>query len=262
MRVSLKVLKYQLRDVLRSRVIVGYGGFFLLSALALIRLGGGVERALPSLVNLTLLTVPLVSLLVTTVFLYNGRAFTELLLSQPVGRNELLRGLYLGLAIPMVVLFTVGVGVPLVVLGGAATPAGPVLLLLLAGALLTGSFTALGFAVAHTFDDVAKGLAASLVLWLVLTVLYDGAVLMASQALAAYPLEKPMLAAMVLNPVDLARVIMLMAVDASVLLGYTGAVFQDFFGSVWGIATALVSMGLWIALPYAVALRRFRRMDF
>ena len=71
-----------------------------------------------------------------------------------------------------------------------------------------------------------------------------------------------MLAAMLLNPVDLARVVILMAVDASVLLGYTGAVFEDFFGGAWGVAAALASLLGWIALPYALALRRFRRMDF
>ena len=69
MNTSFKVMRYELQDVLRSKVLVGYGGFFLLTTLALVRLGGGVERALPSLVSLILLAVPLVSLLVTTVFL-------------------------------------------------------------------------------------------------------------------------------------------------------------------------------------------------
>ena len=261
MRTSAKVLRYQLRDVLRSRVIASYGGFFLLSTLALVQLGGGVERALPSLANLTLLAVPLVSLLVTVVFLSHGRAFTEVLLSQPVGRGELLLGLYLGLALPLVGLFLAGTGIPLLVSGGPAGLIGPSLRLVVAGSMLTATFTALGFAVAYTFDDAAKSLAAALGLWLGLTVLYDGAVLLASQQLAAYPLEKPMLAAMVLNPVDLARVVMLMAVDASVLLGYTGAVFQDFFGGIWGITIALTSLVIWVAVPYLVALRRFRRMD-
>jgi Cu-processing system permease protein len=243
-------------------VIVGYGALFLLATLGLIRLGGGVERALPSLANLTLLAVPLVSLLVTVVFLGNARAFTEMLLAQPLGRGQLLAGLYLGLALPLVGLFLAGTGIPLALVGGVRALVGPALLLLVAGALLTATFTALGFAVVYTFDDATRSFAAALVLWLGLTVVYDGAVLAASQALAAYPLEKPMLVVMALNPVDLARVLMLMAVDASVLLGYTGAVFQDFFGSVWGITTALASMGIWIALPYALALRRFRRMDF
>lgn len=261
MRTSAKVLRYEVRNVLRGRVLLAYGVFFFLATLGLVRLGGGVERALPSLANVTLLAVPLVSLLVATVFTYDARAFTELLLSHPVGRGELFRGLYLGLTLPLAGMFALGVGLPLALLGGAAAP-GPVALVVLSGVLLTCVFTALGFLVAFSLDEAAKGLAAALVLWLVLTLVYDGVVLLASHNLAAYPLERPMLAAMLLNPVDLARVVILMAVDASVLLGYTGAVFQDFFGSAWGVGAALLSLVGWVALPFALALRRFRRMDF
>lgn len=262
MSTTVKVLRYEVRNALRGKVLLGYGLFFLATTVGLVRLGGGVARALPSLANVTLLAVPLVSLLVSTVFFYDGRAFTELLLSHPVSRRELFRGVYLGLALPLAGMFVSGVGVPLAILGALGATPGPMVLLLAAGALLTLVFSAMGFLVAVTLDEAAKGLAAALVLWLLLTLVYDGVILMASQALTAYPLERPMLAAMVLNPVDLARVMILMAVDASALLGYTGAVFQDFFGGVWGTAAALVSLLGWVALPYGLALRRFRRMDF
>ena len=257
-----KVVRYEVRNVLRGKVLLGYGLFFFVTTLGLIRLGGGVERALPSLANVVLLAVPLVSLLVATIFLYDGRAFTELLLSHPVGRGDLFRGLYLGLVLPLAAMFLLGVGIPLAVFGGFGEAPGPVVLMLASGALLTAVFTAFGFVVAFSVGDAARGLAVALVLWLGLTLVYDGGVLMASHALAAYPLERPMLAAMVLNPVDLARVLILLALDASALLGYTGAVFEDFFGGVWGLAAAVASLLAWVALPYAVALRRFRRMDF
>jgi Cu-processing system permease protein len=257
-----KVVRYEVQNVLRGKALLAYGVFFFAATLGLIRLGGGVERALPSLANVVLLAVPLVSLLITTVFLYDGRAFTELLLSHPVGRSTLFRGLYLGLVLPLAGMFLVGVGVPLALFGGLSNATGSVLLMLASGALLTAVFTAVGFWVAFSVGEAARGLAAALILWLGFTLVYDGVVLMASHALAAYPLERPMLAAMVLNPVDLARVLILMAVDASALLGYTGAVFQDFFGGVWGVLTATASLAAWVVLPYMLALRRFRRMDF
>jgi Cu-processing system permease protein len=261
MGATIKIVRYQVQNVLRGRVLVAYGGFFLLTTLALLQLGGGVERTLPSLANLTLLTVPLVSLVVATVFVYDSREFIELLLSQPLGRRELLLGLFLGLALPLGGLFLLGAGIPLVVMGGLTVAPSATVLVLLAGALLTAVFTALGISVAVTFSDSARGLAAALTLWLALTVVYDGAILLASHTLAAYPLERPMLVAMLLNPVDLARILVLLAVDASALLGYTGAVFQDFFGSVWGLGAAILSLVAWVVLPYRLALRRFRRMD-
>ncbi|HSW29323.1 MAG TPA: ABC transporter permease subunit [Longimicrobiales bacterium] len=259
---TLKVLRYEVRNVLRGKVLLGYGVFFFAATLGLVRLGGGVERALPSLANIVLLAVPLVSLLVSTVFLYDGRAFTELLLSQPVGRKDLFRGLYLGLTLPLAGMFLLGVGLPVVVLGGVQQAPVSVVLLLVSGVLLTAVFTALGTVVAFNVGDAARGLAAALVLWLAVTLVYDGVVLLASHTLAAYPLERPMLAAMALNPVDLARVMVLMALDASALLGYTGAVFQDFFGGRWGMLGAGASLAAWVALPYALARRRFQRMDF
>ncbi len=262
MRATLKVLHYEVRNVLRGKVLLGYGVFFVAATLGLVRLGGSVERALPSLANIVLLAVPLVSLLVSTVFLYDRRAFTELLLSHPVGRKDLFRGLYLGLTLPLAGMFLLGVGLPMALLGGVQQAPASVALLLTSGVLLTAVFTALGSVVAFSVGDSARGLATALVIWLAVTLVYDGVVLLASHTLAAYPLERPMLAAMVLNPVDLARVMVLMALDASALLGYTGAVFQDFFGGRWGVAGAAFSLAVWVALPYGLALRRFHRMDF
>jgi Cu-processing system permease protein len=262
MTTTRKVFRYQTRNVARSRALIGYALFFLAATVGLIRLGGGVERVLPSLANVMLLTVPLVSLLVATVFLYDGRPFTELLLSQPVGRPSLFAGMYLGLTLPLIGAFLVGVGGPLAAFGAAREALSQTLLLLLSGTLLTAVFSAIGFVVAFSLGEAARGLGVALLIWLSLTVVYDGIVLIASHALAAYPLERPMLLAMVLNPVDLARVLILIAVDSSALLGYTGAVFQDFFGHGWGLAGAALSLAAWIALPYTLALWRFRRMDF
>ena len=67
---------------------------------------------------------------------------------------------------------------------------------------------------------------------------------------------------MLLNPVDVARVMALMALDASALMGYTGAVYRDFFGGASGVLVATSSLGLWVVAPGLLALRTFRRRDF
>lgn len=262
MTTVVKVMRYELRNVLRGRTVAGYALFFLLATAGLIRMSGGVERALPSLANVVLLAVPLVSVVFTTVFLYDGRAFNELLLAQPVDRGDLFRGLYLGLTLPLAGAFVLGAGVPLLLDGGVTSLAGAAGMIILAGALLTAVFTALGFVVASSVADAARGLGVAILVWLLVTLVYDGGIMLATHAFAAYPLERPMLAAMLLNPVDLARLVSLAAVDASVLMGYTGAVFRDFFGGPWGMAVALGVLSLWVALPYRLALSRYRRMDF
>lgn len=54
-------------------------------------------------------------------------------------------------------------------------------------------------------------------------------VLSVIQLLTDYPLEKATLTLVLLNPVDLGRILMLMQLDISALMGYTGAFFQQFF---------------------------------
>jgi Cu-processing system permease protein len=96
----------------------------------------------------------------------------------------------------------------------------------------------------------------------VTAVLYDGLVLVLAMLLADYPIERTMLGLTLGNPVDLARVLLLLRFDVSALMGYTGAVFQQFFGGALGIAIASTALALWVTLPVALGLRAFRKRDF
>ena len=257
-----KVLTHRLRDISRSRAIAGYALFVALATWGLLHFGGGPARALPSLATLVVLVVPLVCLLFTTSFIYHGGAFVELLLSHPVGRRPLFAGMYLGLALPLTGAFVVGMLLPLGVAGGLTSHGPQIALLTLAGVLLTTTFTSLGFLVALRVGDAARGMGMALLLWLGMAVLYDGAVLLAAYRWAAHPLEGPMLLLMALNPVDVARMLVIMALDASAMMGYTGAVFQDFFGGGTGLALAVSCLAAWTVAPGLAALFAFHRKDF
>lgn len=67
-------------------------------------------------------------------------------------------------------------------------------------------------------------------MWLFLAVIYDGLFLISLIVFNEYPLDKFSLAATMFNPLD-SRILILLKLDISVLLGYTGAVFKDFFGT-------------------------------
>lgn len=254
------MLAFELRNQLRSRWILGYGLLFALLTDALLRFGGGGPRVVVSLLNVVLLVVPLVSVVFGTLHVSGAREFLELLLAQPVGRGSLYVGLYLGLGLPLAAAVTLGITVPVLLHGGAGTPGLGVLLA--AGALLTFVFTSLAFLAGVRFDDRAKGLGAALLAWFAATVLYDGLVLLVATLLADYPLEAPMLGLTLLNPVDLARVLLLLQVDAAALMGYTGAVFERFFGSSLGVLSATGALLLWTVVPFLLGLAGFRRKDF
>jgi Cu-processing system permease protein len=260
-RVTAKVAKYELSNVARSRWLIAYALFFLLVTDALIRFGGGDGKALLSLVNVVLLVVPLVGLVFGTTYLYDARDFTEVLLAQPVGRGQLFAGLFLGLAVPLALAFALGAGLPFVLHGVPEGQLGTLLALLGTGAALTFAFVALAFLVAVRAADKVKGLGVAIGVWLALALLYDGAVLLLVALLADYPIERPMLGLMLANPVDLARVLLLLRFDVAALMGYTGAVFARFFGGP-GQAVAVAALLAWIAVPIALGARAFRRKDF
>jgi Cu-processing system permease protein len=263
MNTTTKIVRYELRDVLRSRALIVYALFFFGLTDVLLRFGGGGARAALSLMNVVLLLIPLVAIVFGTIYLYNAREFTELLLAQPVHRRQLFAGQYLGLALSLSAAFVTGLGSALALHAGDDVDHLATLVVVAAsGILLTLIFTAFATLIVARVDDKVKGIGIAIGLWLAGTVLYDGLVMLGLMVFADYPLERPALAAMIANPIDLARVLILMRLDVSALMGYTGAVFEEFFGSAGGTALASLALVLWTGVPLLLGARRFQRKDF
>lgn len=263
MSITRKVLVSQLRNVVRSRWILGYGFLLGLLTWLLLQFGGSGERALLSLLNVVLLLLPLVSVVFGSLYVYNAREFIEMLLAQPVSRGALYSGLFGGLVLPLGGAFLIGVGTPLLLLGeGGPGFAGQAVMLLSVGLLLTLVFTAFSLCVAVLIEDRARGLGAALFVWLLTTLIYDGLILLVTTTFDHYPLEGPLLALVFINPVDLGRVLLLLSFDVSALMGYTGAVYERFFGGSGGSILAFLMLGLCAAIPFFLGLRWFRRKDF
>ena len=257
------VLRAGLRDLGRNRWLLAYGLALAGISELLFVFGGAGQQVLLSLLNATLLLVPLVALVFGTMHVYASREFIELLLAQPLPRRAIFTGLYLGLTLPLAAAFLLGVGLPLLLHGAlAAAPLAALVALAAVGALLTASFAALAMAIALGNDDRLKGMALALGAWFVCTIGYDGAVLALVAVFGDWPLEKALLALMLGNPVDLARVLVLTGLDAAALLGYTGALFRRLFGGALGPSVACTALALWTVLPVSLARRRFLRRDF
>jgi Cu-processing system permease protein len=262
MNTILKVLKYQAKDAVRSRWLLAYAIFFMLVTDGLLRFSGDPVRTQLSLVSVVLFLVPLVSIVFGTVYLYNAREFIELLLAQPVNRRQMYGGLYLGLTLPLALAFVAGLGVPFLVRGIEESARGTLGALLLSGVVLTCVFSAIATLIAIRCEDRLRGLGTAIGVWMLLTVVYDGFVLFILAVFSSYPLEHAALGLMMANPIDIARVALLLQFDGAAMMGYTDAVFLKFFGGAEGIAIATTALAAWVLLPVMLGMRVFQRRDF
>lgn len=252
-----KIAKYVVYDILRNKIVISYAIFLAVISTSLFLMDTDASRSISSVMSILIVAVPLISIIFSTVFLYNGREFIELLAAQPLRRNHILLGNYIGVSFSLVVALVAGVAVPVAIY--APTAAGAVLVV--TGICLSLIFTSLGFLAATLTADKARGIGMALLLWFYFSVIYDGLLLGLLFFFSDYPLEKPMLFAAALNPVDLGRICVMLEMDVSALMGYTGALYRQFFGTGPGMLYTLSLMILWAAVPLLLALRVFREKN-
>lgn len=253
----LKLSRYVLYDILRNKVIVAYTFFLLLISFSLFQLEENSSKAILSLLNITLIVVPLISMIFTTIHYYNSYEFIELMLSQPLSRTKILLSEYAGVALSLLSAFFIGVGIPVLLF--AFDEIG--LALLFTGGALTLVFTSLAFLASVKARDKARGIGAVLLLWFYFALIYDGLVMLILFSFSDYPMEKFTLLLSALNPIDLGRISIMLKMDVSALMGYTGALYKDFFGSGAGMLFTVGIMVLWMVLPLWWAIRSFRKKD-
>lgn len=252
-----KVYKYTLLDLARNRFALGYALLLMLLSTGLFLLDDDTTKALISLTRVVLALVPLIALVFTIIWFYNQYEFTVLLAVQPLRRTVITRGQSLAVGTALLTSFLFGTGLPVIVF--APGPTGWTLLL--TGSALTLVFSALGLAIAVRQRDRAKAVGTGLVLWVVLVLVYDSLLLWLMFAFSDRPIEPLVVPLAALNPIDLSRILIMLKIDLAALLGYTGAVYQRFFGSTGGMGVAFALLTLWIMLPLRSAIRAFVRKD-
>jgi Cu-processing system permease protein len=252
-----KIIKYVMADILRNRIMLVYTIALLVASFSVFSLEDNSSKGLLSLLNIILIVVPLVSIIFSTIYVYNSAEFIELLVSQPLRRTTIWLSLFAGLAGAFALAFFAGVGVPLLVYQANATG----FIMIGAGILLSVIFVAIAMLATVKTRDKAKGIGVAILLWLYFSLLFDGLVLFLLFQLSDYPLEKAMIGVSAFNPVDLSRILILMRLDVSAMMGYTGAVFKDFFGTATGMVFSFGILMLWTILPVWFSVRRFKRKD-
>ena len=266
------VAREEFRQALESRWLFGFTALLAALVLGLSFFGmaqsrevgfQGFARVTLSLMNLVLFIVPLTGLMLGVTSVTGGSGALPLLLAQPVSRREVLTGKLVGLGGALTVAQLVGFG------------GGGIVVALSAGAdqvrgfaALTGLSIALGWLMVSTSlmiavlrPDRLKAMSTALFLWLLLVVAYDLVVLGATTLLGGLPLQRVLVPALLLNPVDIARVLTTLAVGSGALFGPTSAVLMKLSGTTVGVGLGLLVLLIETIVPAAIAMWVFQRRD-
>ncbi len=252
-----RIIKYIFYDILRTRFILLYTVFLLVSTIAMFQLDTDTGKVIMSLMNIVLMVIPLVSIVFTTIHFYNSYEFIELMLAQPVNRKVIYFSEYISTTLSLCIAYIIGIGLPILLYGVSPSS----LTLIYIGLMLTLVFVSLAFLASVLTRDKAKAIGITLLFWFYFSLIYDGLLLWIVYTFSDYHLDKLTVGMVALNPIYLARIMMLLKLDISALMGYTGAFYQNFFGSFTGMAFSAGVLGLWIVIPLLVGMRIFTKKD-
>lgn len=168
-----KIIKYVMADILRNRIVLVYLFFLLVASFSVFSLEDNSSKGLLSLLNIVLLVVPLISIIFSTIYVYNSAEFIELLVSQPLKRRTIWISLFVGLAGSLSIAFFVGVGIPVLLYEANLTG----MMMIGVGLLLSVIFVAIAMLAAVRTRDKAKGIGVAIMLWVYFSILFDGLVL-------------------------------------------------------------------------------------
>lgn len=251
------IIKYVLLDLLKNKTIIVYTIILAALAFTVLNMDSNNSKGLLSLLNISLLFVPIISILFSTIYFFNSVEFTELLLAQPIRRKTMLMAEYTGVTFALSIGYLLGVGVPVCIFcsGMAAFT------LIISGLFLTLIFSALALVIFVIFKDKTKGIGAAIITALFFTLLFDGLLLSFIYSFSDYPIDKPLLGMISLNPVDLGRILVLLQLDVAVMMGYSGALFKKFLGSATGSLYTVACMMFWVIIPLLISVRVFKKKD-
>ena len=248
---------------MRSRWSYVYFTFYLLLGFVLLFINNDTSKAVITLMNIIVVLTPLIGTIFGVMYFYNSREFTELLLAQPLKRSTIFLGQYIGVSLSLALSLVLGLGIPFLAYGVLKSSAiFDFTSLLLVGAFLTFIFVALAFNIGLNNENKIKGFGYTILVWLFLAVIYDGLFLISLIVFQDYPLDQFSLVTTMFNPIDLSRILILLKLDISALLGYTGAVFKQFFGTNYGMIVSTSILLCWIILPTWRIVVKSKQKDF
>jgi Cu-processing system permease protein len=266
----LTLIQKELRDAFRNRWFLLYAVAFaaLSMALAWFSVSGagsfgvaGFGRTTAGLINLILLTVPLMGLTLGAMSLAGEREKGTLvyLLAQPISGAELLLGKFIGLALALTAALIIGFGLTGIVMAfaGGGGDFRVYLTLLILSVLLAIVSLSLGFLISAAVKKAATAVGLALFLWLVL-VYFGDLGLMGTAVVMGLDVEQLLTLALV-NPLQVFKIAAVLDLRENLeVLGPAGIyAFRTYGGALWPMLVGLLFV--WVFAPFLLATQVFKR---
>lgn len=262
--------RQQLTLILRSKWLLGFGLLFMFLAFFVTYFSqtentgfDGFNRMTASLLNLNLLMIPLISLLMGSMFLAGEKEDSglQLLLTYPIYVRSVLIGKYAGLFVALSVVLTGGYGIALLSMYLINSHVSLIVILkfYLLSLLLSGMFVALSILIGILSKTRIQALGLSLVVWAIFTLFYEFMLMGISLFLPKQSILLMLSVAIFLNPAELIRVWSILSLDGASVFG--PGLYDLTVWASGGLGTLLfiASSCLWIAVPLIITGHSIKR---
>ncbi|MGM9929503.1 MAG: ABC transporter permease [Bacillus sp. (in: firmicutes)] len=258
------IAKQQHTLILRSKWLLSFGLLFACLAIFISYFGHndasgytGFSRMTASLLNLTLLLIPLIALLMGGLFLAGEKEDRGLMLmlTYPVNASTVIIGKYIGLFVSIWTVVTFGYGASLVVMYLAAVDVSVSMILnfYLYSLLLAAIFLAIAMLIGLLAKTRFQALGSSLIVWAFLVLFYEFLVMGATLLVKQQYVLSVLSASIFLNPVELIRVGAILSLDGTAVFGPSLYDLTIWAQGWQGILLFIVSSVLWIVVPLVLS---------
>jgi Cu-processing system permease protein len=110
-----RIIKIILSDILKNKIVLVYTLILAVLSWSSFGMEDNTAKGMLTILNVILFTVPLVSILFATIYIYNSAEFIELLVSQPIKRSKIWISLFISLSLSLIISFLIGSGIPLLI---------------------------------------------------------------------------------------------------------------------------------------------------
>jgi Cu-processing system permease protein len=269
-----EIAKLELKIQLRSRWMLGFGILFAVmitgvSYYGLTFLGYEAEfqdfyRTTVTMLHLVFIIIPVVALVAAGQSVCSDPGYFEFLASQPVGRSDILLGKVAGLFVALTIMTVLGFGLGGMIIALKSNSEGIWKFFIFIGTSITLGLVFISISTLLSVLSNRKPMAivSALIVWLFFLFIYDFIVLAASYYMDEAYLRTILYFSLLGNPIDMARVTVLLTVGGEAALGAAGAgLLRTFGGPATSAMSAVGLLAIWALMPLIGAILVFKKQD-